>query len=217
MYILDVYKSINMLKINSRLLIPLIILFMIIGILVLNYFNLLPLSKNFPGLFGWLPHQGSAEVFEGEPRREHPFKEDFFVCPVWGDACKTGFAVMNAQSDQVAGIGFFTLPQETEIIAMVDGEYTVRKSGENVEIVLLDTDKNIEIVYTFVDAYIDANDTPITVLKGDTLFTMESPLIAVTAFERERKYALIVYLNIAGTQNSLPVAIDRETGQVRIL
>ena len=206
-----------MLKINSRLLIALVILIIIIGFLILNYFNLLPFSKNMPGLFGWLPHQGSSDISEEQPRRDHPFKDDFFVCPVWGDACKSAFAVMDEENDQVAGIGYFTLPQKTEIIAMVDGQYIVRKNGENAEIVLTDTDKNIEIVYTFNDANIDANDTSLLVLKGDTLFTLESPLSAITAFDRDRTYTLIVYLNIAGTQNSLPVTVNRTTGQVKIL
>lgn len=208
-----------MLRINFKFIILFAAVIILLMILILNYFNLIPLSKNWPAFFGWLPHQSSG-LGEGgvEPRRTHPFAQDFFVCPVWGEQCKDAYAVMNEDRSQVIGIGYFTLSPGVEIIAMMDGSYTISRNANDVEIILTDTDGNIQAVYNFKDPSIVANTQPISLLKGDLIYKFDaSPPSSIKIFDRDTNYALIVYTQLSDSKSPLSVSVDRNTGRVKVL
>lgn len=207
-------------NIKSRLAILLTFSFLIlIFIFILNYFSLIPLSKNFPQYFGWLPYIDKQDMNESDLSARRVFPEDFFLCPVKGEQCKNGYAVLDSERSRVDGIGYFYLLRDTELQAMMDGKYTVSNLDDgSTQVVLIDKDENIEVTYIFNDANRNESlnfNSNQDIERGQTVYFL-SDSEAEIDIGTARKYALVVYIRNLKSRESVGVVLDKETGRVII-
>lgn len=133
------------------------ILGLILGVLfifgVLNYFNVLSLSRLYPNLFGSLPHKTTFNKISNLPTPA-PLEIKTFTCPVDKD-CNSGekVSILNA-IPPFYGIGYVKLSAGTKLLAIIPGDVaqgaSVGKTGSNNLIVITNKILNLEADYSFI-------------------------------------------------------------------
>ena len=113
--------------------------------MILNYFNIIPLSANMPKVFGWLPHQISSEFSivqrssdpQGQPVADQAVADTSDVeqfpitCPISSGFCAQAKGVYDKESREIEGLGYMNLGKELAIYAVFDG--TITSSTEKVD------------------------------------------------------------------------------------
>lgn len=155
-------KSSN--KIFEALSIEVILLFFgtLIVLLILNYFSIIPLTKKFPDIFGFLPTKNKAQVTQvaqnsiaksenGKVDSEVNVVQELFACPV-RPQCTDGKGLYDKKEKRVKGLGYIHLDKKTRLFAIIDGKVNISTkdsdSGRKINVITTENDEFI-VTYEF--------------------------------------------------------------------
>lgn len=147
-----------------------IIVLILSALMILNYFNIVPISKNMPGIFGWLPHKltpGQIEIANnqqqngdanitpnGVPNTTPVAQQEVILiaCPVSPGFCPQAKSVYNTATRRVEGLGFVNLGKELAVYALFKGTIassTQKVDGANITTIVLTGDDGLVATYKF--------------------------------------------------------------------
>jgi hypothetical protein len=135
----------------------------IVFLLVLNFFNILSLSKIYPNQLGFLPHlkttttsNNQSQMIKNNPLDIIPVDAIPIVsCPI--ENCKNAVTIGQTtqnSSQEFSGLGFPIVSTPTAVFARIKGAVNIQnitENGQNVSIVTItaSTSGNLKIVYKF--------------------------------------------------------------------
>lgn len=145
------------------------IIFVILLMGVLNYLNVFPLSKMYPGFFGFLPHKaivktgnnaGAPQSAVTPPPPEVRKTLPFISCPLSPDICKTGQAIAEgvAGGQNIYGVRFSNIPKDSTILASLSGQ-KISSAGS---FTISNTDRGIEVRYLISGDFTSISDAIVT-------------------------------------------------------
>ncbi len=147
-----------------------VLLFVILGLIILgilNYFNILPLSKINPAIFGALPHKTAADNLTQNSASDSPSGLDshartmipFIPCPVTPEICKNGREV----TKEVDGKTVYGLSFEISKTSLVAASSPGEKSAiANNSFTISSGEKGIKLEYLFSNEFKDIDAGVVT-------------------------------------------------------
>lgn len=179
---------------------------LIAATLIFNYFNFIPLSKMFPGVFGFLPHQNTVNEEQKTQKVAYEDQQLLFVCPVAKDLCTSGVILYDLTTQSFNGFGYSNLPEGTKVVSPFAGNATVEKTGEEgeevVTITIISSDNLYKAIYTFQGETKLSGSSIIG--QGDNLGSVGHKAIQIVSFT-EQPYILYSVIQDNKSGVSLPL------------
>lgn len=95
----------------------------LILIFILNYFNVISLSKSYPKQFGFLPRMSSHKTSSSADTLKNEF-----TCPLDQGPCPEAEVITKSTKEaNFAGLGYNKLASGTNVVAIISGEYKFRE------------------------------------------------------------------------------------------
>lgn len=195
----------------------LVLLVLIFGIL--NYFNLISISKLYPNVFGLLPHQPFPHTQEMQPTSPATDLQNLVLpCPLQLDPCPVSERIPTSVDDpNFQGLGYSKIASDTAVIAVFDGTY--QSLEQKMPTGLLRTSISIfdakgirQATYIFQGLRIKSGSGQIS--KGDAIGKLGQDTVGKRGYYKE--YNLI--FSLQDIQNNLYLrlepSIDRKSLQI---
>ena len=149
-------------------------------ILILNYFEMIPLSNIYPKLFGILPQQTTTSSYAPAA----PQGSVFYPCPVKTASCPPSDMLTQSVENKLefAGLGYRNLPSGTEVVAIFTGSFAVQQAKDDINISLRSEEKGLLATY-----FIKGSTTLKAagqVSEGETLAVLSGTTQRVGKFKR---------------------------------
>lgn len=136
-------------------------------IMILNFFNIIPLSTNMPKIFGWLPHKSMnvSDVAQSTPGTSTEEQMEagqlaptavptyLITCPVSPGFCPQAKSVYNKTTRRVEGLGFMNLTEGLAIYSVFDGTLssnTQKVDGADLTTITLTGENGFVATYRFI-------------------------------------------------------------------
>ncbi len=139
----------------------------LIMLVVLNYFNTIPISSKFSSVFGWLPQknrtdqnnsqstasQNRSQSITSEKDGSQLSVEHFLIaCPVSPGFCPDGKSVYNRATKSMEDLGFLNLGKGVALYSVFDGTIeskTEKIEGKNKTMIILTGENGLIATYVF--------------------------------------------------------------------
>lgn len=100
-----------------------VVLVALVLIFILNYFNVISLSKSYPKQFGFLPRMSSQKTSSSADTLKNEF-----TCPLDQSPCPEAETITKSIKDaNFAGLGYNKIAAGTNVVAIISGEYQFRE------------------------------------------------------------------------------------------
>ncbi len=191
-----------------------LIIFFVVFLLILNFFNILSLSKLYPNQFGFLPHLTQTQQTTNNNQQTNPtaiptisdLKYDglFVSCPVDKTQCQDGKSIdtYDLQTKQLfRGIEYKTLKPDTNILAVTSGdlrmENIIQDGQKLLQIEIKNNQMNILAQY-----FIPEEDFNPIASSGSVL---DKGVLGIYKSKSSTASALLLGLQVIGTKNYIPI------------
>ncbi len=190
--------------------------FVILGLLVIfgvfNYFNILPISQSLPFL-SFLPRQ--QEISEtkiqvipilNQTQIDEKIKAalPFLGCPVERNICPQGLVISQPREEiaSFSGIGFTSLPNKTQILAVIDGDIKFSDTEASQEaktlITIENKGRNIQVTYELAKESFRVATTSSQIKQNQAIGTLEDN--SATLNEFIKKFNLIFFSQVLSSK-----------------